>query len=31
MAISRVTDYVNNPDRYKEYIELKQDIMMMRG
>lgn len=31
MAISRVIDYVNNPDKYKEYIELKQDIMMMRG
>lgn len=31
MAISRVIDYVSNPDRYKEYIELKQDIMTMRG
>lgn len=31
MAISRVIDYVNNPDKYKEYIELRSDIMMMRG
>ena len=31
MAISRVIDYVNNPDLYKEYIEMRQDIMMMRG
>jgi site-specific recombinase XerD len=31
MAISRVTDYVNNPEKYKEYIELRSDIMMMRG
>lgn len=31
MAISRVIDYVNNPEKYKEYIELKSDIMMMRG
>ena len=31
MAISRVIDYVNNPEKYKEYIELRSDIMMMRG
>ena len=31
MAIARVIDYVNNPDKYKEYIELKSDIMLMRG
>ena len=31
MAISRVIDYVNNPDKYKEYIELRSDIMLMRG
>lgn len=31
MAISRVIDYVNNPKKYKEYIELRSDIMMMRG
>ena len=31
MAISRVIDYVNNPELYKEYIELRQDIMLMRG
>ena len=31
MAISRVIDYVNNPEKYKEYIELRPDIMMMRG
>lgn len=31
MAISRVIDYVNNPEKYKEYIELRQDIMLTRG
>ncbi len=31
IAISRVIDYVNNPDKYKEYIEMRKDIMMMRG
>jgi integrase len=31
MAISRVIDYVNNPEKYKEYIELRSDIMVMRG
>lgn len=31
IAISRVIDYVNNPDKYQEYIEMRKDIMMMRG
>lgn len=31
MAISKVIDYVKNPEKYKEYIELRSDIMMMRG
>ena len=31
MAISRVIDYVNIPEKYKEYIDLRSDIMMMRG
>ena len=31
MSISRVIDYVDNPEKYKEYIELRSDIMMMRG
>lgn len=31
IAISRVIDYVNNPDKYKDYIEMRKDIMMMRG
>lgn len=31
MAIARVIDYVDNPEKYKEYIELRSDIMMMRG
>ena len=31
IAISRVIDYVNNPDKYREYIEMRKDIMMMRG
>lgn len=29
-AIKRVVDYTNNPDKYKEYIEMRQDIMMMK-
>lgn len=29
MAISRVIDYVNNPNKYKEYIELRKDIMLI--
>lgn len=31
MAISRVIDYVDNPEKYRQYIELRSDIMMMRG
>lgn len=31
MAITRVIDYVNNPEKYKEYIELRSDIMIIRG
>lgn len=31
MAITHVIDYVNNPEKYKEYIELRSDIMIMRG
>lgn len=31
MAIYRVIDYVDNQEKYKEYIELRSDIMMMRG
>ena len=30
IAIQRVIEYVNNPELYKEYVELRQDIMMMR-
>lgn len=30
VAIEKVIDYVNNPNKYKEYIELRRDIMMMR-
>ena len=30
MAIQRVIEYVNNPELYKEYVELRQDIMMLR-
>lgn len=31
MAISRVIDYVDHPEKYKEYIGLRQDFMMMMG
>ncbi len=30
IAIGRVVDYVNHPEMYKEYIELRSDIMMMK-
>ena len=30
IAINRVIDYVNNPEKYKDYIEMKADIMMMK-
>lgn len=29
MAIARVIDYVNHPDAYKDYISMREDIMMM--
>lgn len=31
IAINRVIDYVNNPEKYKDYIEMRADIMMIRG
>ena len=31
IAINRVIDYVNNPKKYQEYIEMRADIMMMKG
>lgn len=30
IAINRVIDYTNNPEKYKDYIEMRADIMMMR-
>ena len=30
IAIKRVTDYINNPSKYQEYIEMKADIMLMK-
>lgn len=30
IAINRVIDYVNNPEKYKDYIEMRADIMVMR-
>lgn len=30
IAINKVIDYVNNPDKYKDYIEMNANIMMMR-
>lgn len=30
IAINRVVDYINNPEKYKEYIEMKADIMLMK-
>lgn len=30
IAINRVIDYVNNPDKYKDYIEMRADIMLMK-
>lgn len=31
IAINRVIDYVNNPEKYKDYIEMRADIMLMKG
>lgn len=31
IAINRVIDYVNDPEKYKDYIEMRADIMMMKG
>lgn len=31
IAINRVIDYVNDPNKYKDYIEMRADIMMMKG
>lgn len=31
IAINRVIDYVNNPEKYQDYIEMRADIMMMKG
>jgi len=30
IAINRVIDYVNNPSKYEEYINMRADIMMMK-
>lgn len=30
IAVNRVIDYTQNPDRYKEYIEMRASIMIMR-
>ena len=31
IAINRVIDYVNNPEKCKDYIEMRAHIMMMKG
>lgn len=31
IAINRVIDYTNDPEKYKDYIEMRADIMMMKG
>lgn len=31
IAINRVIDYVNNPEKYTEFLEMRADIMMMKG
>lgn len=31
IAINRVIDYVNDPEKYKDHIEMRADIMMMKG
>ena len=31
IAINRVIDYVNNPEKYKDFLEMRADIMMMKG
>lgn len=31
IAINRVIDYVDNPEKYKDFLEMRADIMMMKG
>ena len=31
IAINRVIDYTNNPEKYTEFLEMRADIMMMKG
>ena len=30
IAINKVIDYVENPEKYKDYIEMRQEMMMSR-
>lgn len=30
IAINRVIDYTENPDKYKEFLEMRSDVMMMK-
>lgn len=31
IAVTRVIDYVSNPEKYKDYIEMRADIMIIKG
>lgn len=31
IAINRVIDYTNNPEKYTEFLEMRADIMLMKG
>ncbi len=31
IAINRVIDYMNNPEKYKDYIEMRSDIMLLKA
>lgn len=31
IAITRVIDYIENPDKYTEFLEMRGDVMIMKG
>ena len=31
IAINRVIDYVDHPEKYKEFLEMRADIMLMKS
>lgn len=31
IAVNRVIDYVDHPEKYKEFLEMRADIMLMKS